>query len=65
MTEKQMIRPKELAQQLSVSVQTLWRWRRENRLPPPITLGPRMIFWEVQVIEDWIEQKRDKPEKTH
>jgi len=60
-----LIRPKELAQILGVSNQTIWRWRRESEIPEPIFLGPRMIAWEAKVIEKWLEEKRSETEILH
>jgi predicted DNA-binding transcriptional regulator AlpA len=61
----QLVRPKELAAILGVSSQTIWRWRKDNQIPEPIFLGPRMIAWEAKVIEKWLEEKRSRAEILH
>lgn len=63
--DQRLIRPKDLARELCISPQTLWRWRRENRIPEPLFLGPRMRAWEVNVIEEWLKQQRENTEKSH
>ncbi len=50
-----IIRLSELSLMLGVSKTTLWRWRRERRLPMPLSLGPRMIGWRMVDINNWLE----------
>ncbi len=54
-TKQHIIRPKDLATKLGISETTLWRWRRDSKLPQPISLGPRMIGWRATDIDDWFE----------
>lgn len=58
-----IMRKAELAEKLGVSSTTIWRWVNEGELPKPITLGPRIIGWEVTVIEQWLESKRTQEVK--
>jgi predicted DNA-binding transcriptional regulator AlpA len=53
-----LIRAKQLSEELGISTITLWRWRNQNLIPHPISLGPRIIAWERSVINAWIEAKR-------
>jgi prophage regulatory protein len=55
-----IIRINELAQRLGVSKSTLWRWRKAQIVPHPLSLGPRMVGWRATEIEAWLEnvQKR-------
>jgi predicted DNA-binding transcriptional regulator AlpA len=48
-------RPAQLAKKLGVSTCTLWRWRRDGYLPEPSKLGPKLVFWDVKVIDEWIQ----------
>lgn len=54
MKSNSLMRANDLAQYLNVSTQTIWRWRKTGLLPTPISLGPRLVAWEQQVIEDWL-----------
>ncbi|MFL0797826.1 MAG: AlpA family phage regulatory protein [Cellvibrionaceae bacterium] len=49
--EKKFFRSDELATRWGVSKTTIWRWRREKLIPPPLALGPRMVGWHIEVIE--------------
>jgi prophage regulatory protein len=35
--------PRQVAELLSISLPTLWRWVREGRLPKPIRIGPQKV----------------------
>jgi excisionase family DNA binding protein len=41
----------EVAQQLNVSRQTLWRWRKEGRIPSGRRFRDRQIFFTVPEVE--------------
>jgi predicted DNA-binding transcriptional regulator AlpA len=52
-----MIMPKYLtvvavAARYSVSVNTVWRWVREKRLPAPEKLSPGCSRWQTAVLEE-------------
>lgn len=53
-----LIRAKQLSEELGISTITLWRWRHQNLIPHPISLGPKIIAWERSVINTWLEEKR-------
>jgi predicted DNA-binding transcriptional regulator AlpA len=58
MTEKNiLIRPQKLAEMLSVDPVTLYRWRKQNKMPQPILLGGRLIAWRLSTIEAWLSEK--------
>ncbi len=62
MTDRNLIRINELATYLNISKVTVWRWRKEGRLPPPRALGPKIVFWERETIEAWLdEQAKELP----
>ena len=41
----QFLRPAMVAQRLSISKVTLWRWVKAGRLPAPVTIGPGVKGW--------------------
>jgi predicted DNA-binding transcriptional regulator AlpA len=55
-----IIRLTELSALLNVSPATIWRWRKNKFLPPSISLGQKMIGWELHIIENWISKKREE-----
>ncbi|MBE0459946.1 helix-turn-helix transcriptional regulator [Pseudoalteromonas prydzensis] len=55
----QIVRPNQLAKELDVSLCTLWRWRQQNKLPQPIQLGPRLVGWKREVIEEWLDSQNN------
>lgn len=55
-TVQGIIRLSELTEILGVSATTVWRWRRENRIPQSLSLGPRMVGWRRKDIDEWLNQ---------
>lgn len=65
-----LVRPSELAERLSVSRRTLWRWERTGRLPRRRRLGHNVNVngWSAQELEEWFAATRapetaDEPER--
>lgn len=59
--EKQLFTPQDAAEYLQVSVETIWRWCRENTLPA-VKIGKfwRIPRWEVEAfIHSELETKED------
>jgi prophage regulatory protein len=48
-----ILRQKELAERLGVSVVTIWRWERKGLLPPKHKIGPNTVGWLESEIEAW------------
>lgn len=49
------IRVKPLAERLSVSVATLWRWAKTRPdFPKPIKLGPNTTVWSLAAVDAWM-----------
>ncbi len=46
MIDKKFIRINDLAKQLDVTKVTIWRWRKEGRLPPATAISPRVVGWK-------------------
>lgn len=52
--DERMIRQKHLAAVLGVSLDTIKRWKREEKLPPAVQIGPRSVAWREKDIEAYI-----------
>ena len=50
-TQTKYLTDRQLAERWSVSRDTIWRWRREGRIPNPIHLGPNSTRWKLNCIE--------------
>jgi prophage regulatory protein len=51
------VRARQLAQQLGISLATLWRWEREGRLPRGTRLSPHVVAWRDEIIEGWLRDR--------
>ena len=52
-----ILRRKDLANALQVSIGTIDNLRRSKRLPEPIEISPRCIGWPKSLIEQWLENE--------
>ncbi|ELA9722117.1 helix-turn-helix domain-containing protein [Vibrio cholerae] len=55
------VRQEQLAKEIGVSVSTLWRWRRDGKMPPVVTLSSRvvgLVGWQRKDIERWLEEQK-------
>ncbi len=50
---RRYIRERALTAQLSVHRSTLRRWVEQGLLPAPIHIGPRIVAWDADEIEQW------------
>ncbi|EKP4406572.1 transcriptional regulator [Vibrio parahaemolyticus] len=57
MNDKKFIRINELATYLNISKVTLWRWRKEGRLPAACAISPRVVGWKRETIESWLDEQ--------
>lgn len=57
MIDKNLIRIKELANQLGVTKVTIWRWRKEGKLPAPIAISPRIVGWKKETLDEWLNEQ--------
>ena len=57
--DKRIIRPRELAKMLSLSVPTLYRMQQEGRLPQKIKFSHHAVGWLSTDIDEWLEQNKD------
>ena len=49
-----ILRPRELASYVGLSLATLWRLRRAGSLPEPIRLSPNCVGWRISVVDGWL-----------
>ncbi len=43
----------QVAARLSVSTDTIYRWKREGRFPRAYKMSPGCVRWKLTDIEDW------------
>jgi prophage regulatory protein len=56
--ESKIIRPKELANMLSISISTLYKMQDEGQLPPKIKVSNNAVGWLRADIEEWLSQRK-------
>ena len=56
-----ILRPKQVAQKLEISVATLYRIARRPGFPERVQLGPRSTGWIEGEIEQWLSKNRIRP----
>ncbi|MCF2917460.1 AlpA family phage regulatory protein [Pseudoalteromonas sp. Cn5-37] len=61
--KNEIIRPKQLTEQLNISKSTLWRWREDPDFPRAISLGARSIGFLVKEIDEWLIARQKLTEK--
>ena len=50
----QLLKAREVAEVLAISMPTLWRYVKLERIPQPIRLGPRVLRWRLRDIERFV-----------
>ena len=53
-----LITKKEVARILGVSSSTVFRWSNIGHLPKPFTLGPNRTVWDLNELNEWIENRK-------
>ncbi|MGR6033914.1 MAG: helix-turn-helix transcriptional regulator [Candidatus Nitrosoglobus sp.] len=48
----------QLARKLNISACTVWRWKRDGKLPPYTNLNGRPV-WKLADIESWLSTQAD------
>jgi len=61
---RKFIKVKELAELLSVSRSTIWRWTSAKILPQPIKITARTTVWDSDEILKFIAKKEAKKNKS-
>ena len=54
----QLLDAREVARVLAISMPTLWRYVKQERVPQPIRLGPRVLRWRLRDIERFVGVER-------
>ena len=52
-----ILRPRELANHVGLSLATVWRLRRRGDLPEPIRLSPGCVGWRSSVVDAWLQTR--------
>ncbi|MDR5758209.1 AlpA family phage regulatory protein [Caballeronia sp. LZ035] len=52
-----MVRRKQLAEMLSVSLSTIDKWQAKGLIASPIKIGPNSVAWRSEYIEAFIAQR--------
>lgn len=58
MTIPQFFTDLQLAQALSISRATVWRWAAEGRIPKPVKLSPGCSRWNVEAVFAALQEGR-------
>ena len=53
-----IVRPRELAKKLSISIATLYRMKKAGELPPQVKIHERAVGWKVSDIEEWLDSRK-------
>ncbi len=61
MKDLELIRPKQLAKLLSISIPTLYRMINDGELPPKVKIGKRAVGWRRKQIEEWMDERTEIP----
>ncbi len=55
---KKILRPKQAAAYLSLSLATLWRLNKEGDFPQKIKLSVKAVGWFEEDIAAWLEKRK-------
>lgn len=55
----------EFAERLGCARRTARRMAENGYAPPPITLGPRLLRWDREIVERWISDGCPRVESEH
>ena len=58
-SQDRIIRPRELASYVGLSLATLWRLRRAGSLPEPIRLSTNCVGWRASVVDAWLATRAE------
>jgi predicted DNA-binding transcriptional regulator AlpA len=54
-TKPALIDTDEMCELLHVGRTALWKWRSSGKIPAPLQVSRRPLYWRRREIEDWIE----------
>jgi prophage regulatory protein len=58
-----ILRPRELASYVGLSLATLWRLRRAGSLPEPLRLSKNCVGWRTSVVDAWLASRDEAGRK--
>lgn len=58
-SQDRILRPRELADYVGLSLATLWRLRRAGSLPEPIRLSPNCVGWRISTADAWLSARAE------
>ena len=60
----QILRAAQLAEKLSISRSTLWRWcKSKAHFPQPKKISKGVTVWFVDEVQEWLDNQRNKEEQ--
>lgn len=48
----------------SLRKSSIYRMVREKTFPAPLQISPRRVAWDLQSVEDWIEQRQAEAQRA-
>ena len=55
-TLSRILRPRQLAELLGISLPTLYRWLKRDGFPPKLRLGPGVVGWREEDVRSWLDE---------
>lgn len=59
MEDRKVYRRKQLEHELSLSRSTIYSWIKQGRFPPQTRFGPGVVGWYADVIEKWLQDRKN------
>jgi len=56
--ESKIVRPKELANMLSISISTLYKMQNDGQLPDKVKISSHAVGWLRSDIEEWLGKRK-------
>lgn len=54
-----VLRKREVADRLGVSIMTLWRWEKSGSFPPRVQLGSGSVGYLEEEVNEWLQLKAE------
>lgn len=54
-----VLRKREVAERLGVSIMTLWRWEKKGTFPRHISLGSGSVGYLETEVDEWLQEKAE------
>lgn len=59
-TEMRVLRKREVADRLGVSVMTIWRWEKANNFPRKVQLGSGSVGYIEEEVDGWLIARAER-----